>query len=49
MKYEKPEVVRLASALTAIRHGVAKSGICQDNEHPQQGKNATCSAYEADE
>ncbi len=49
MTYQKPEIAQLSSAIVAIQSGNAKSGICFDNAHPEQGKNATCPAYEADE
>lgn len=49
MEYQKPEVARLSSAIAAIQSGNAKSGQCFDNANPEQGKNATCPAYEADE
>jgi hypothetical protein len=49
MKYDKPELFFLSSAAVAIQSGESKYGQCQDNVHPEQGKNGTCPAYEADE
>ncbi len=45
MKYEKPEVVNLASAVTAVQGSSNKS-----NDSPADSfHHATASAYEADE
>jgi hypothetical protein len=43
MKYEKPEIVALGTACTAVQ-GVSKPGIDLDNMH-----RPTTPAYEADE
>jgi len=43
MKYEKPEIVSLGAASTAVQ-GVSKPGIPLDNEH-----RPSTPAYEADE
>ena len=45
MKYEKPAVVRLGAAASAVQSTMTKSSPVFDNEHSL----ATTAAYEADE
>lgn len=49
MKYSKPEIERTCLAVTAIQNHIQKAGNTQDVPHPEQGMNATATAYEADE
>jgi hypothetical protein len=48
MTYNKPKVIKLDSALSAIQ-GVVKTFILPDNRDPQHEFDATTGAYEADE
>lgn len=48
MKYDKPQIVALALATSAIRGSCIKSGQKQDGCVSNE-KNATPAAYEADE
>jgi len=48
MKYEKPEMVTLNSAIVAVRGQIQKQSSTSDNNPPGNGK-VTPSAYEADE
>ena len=49
MKYEKPVIVELPSAMTAIQSGIEKKDMFTDNISPNHPLNATSAAYEIDE
>jgi len=48
MTYNKPEVVKLDSALSAIQGTIPKDKQVRDNAYPNPD-NATTGAYESDE
>ena len=48
MRYEKPEIVALNSAIRAVRGQTQKQSGTSDNNPPGNGK-VTPAAYEADE
>lgn len=49
MRYEKPVLVVLPSAVDAIQSGISKTSMFTDNVDPRHPLNATTPAYEADE
>jgi hypothetical protein len=49
MKYNKPEVLVLASAVDAVQSNVKNSTSTSDVQTPFTGQHGTLIAYEADE
>jgi hypothetical protein len=49
MKYEKPQIVFMASAMNAVQCTGQKRGGFPDNECPNPDPGRTQAAYEADE